>query len=250
MNLNCIAIDDEVSGLETIHDYISYIPQLKLIDKFSCPEKALAFINSISNIDILFLDIEMPNISGMDLLKLVKHKVNSVIFTTAHLKYIIDSYNIEADGFLLKPYSYEKFEKVVKNLFWHKNNKSTPVSQHDDYIFIKIIGKNKRLLKVRFADIVAVEALRNYISIHTVDETIKTHLTISKMKEILAYSTEIIQVHRSFLISSNYIEEVKHNVIRMQGNIKIAYGEKYKDNLLSFIRTRIDIGKIKDYENP
>ncbi|MDQ0966731.1 two-component system LytT family response regulator [Flavobacterium sp. W4I14] len=238
MYISCVAVDDDVNGLEILRDYIPNFPRLKLINQFSCSKKALDFITASKKIDILFLDIEMPGISGLELLKLIRHKINNVIFTTAHLKYIVDSYKMDAEGFLLKPYTYTKFERTIKNLPTNPVPDTPDLFEKRDFFFVKVKGGNKRMLKIKFREVIAIEGLRNYILIHTIDQTIATHLTIIKIKEVLGETKAIIQVHRSFLISLDHITEVRSNIITMQRNIKITYGEKYKNQLLAYCKDK------------
>lgn len=236
MYLTCITVDDDVHGLETLRDFIPNIQKLKLLNEFSCPIKALDFISLSNKIDILFVDIEMPSLSGIDLLEIVKHKFTSVVFTTAHLKYIIDSYELDADGFLLKPFTYTKFERIIKSLPCYLAKKNLNRLESEDYFFVKVKGGNREVIKIKFIDIIAIEGIRNCILIHTPHQSISTYLTIIKIKQILAAIRTIVQVHRSFLISLNHVLEMKNNVITMQRNIKIPIGPKYKDKLFESLK--------------
>jgi len=247
MKLNCIAIDDDDSGLEMIQDYISNIPELQLLKKFTDLEEALTFLRSNPISDILFLDIELHKISALELFAEIKQMVKNVIFVTAHLKYIIDSYNNDVAGFLLKPYSFSKFEKVIKSITASTANHPNISDSEIDSIFIKVKGDKQRWMRIPICDIVAIEALKNYIAISTPEATIQTHLTITNICELLSKVTSVFRVHRSFLVSATYIREVNGNTLLMHRDIKVPLGAKYKDSLMFFLKTNLffDQSKIK-----
>jgi len=238
MPFNCIAIDDDINALEILTDYISHLPNYKLVKCFTDPTKALESIRSTNNIDILFIDIEMLSMSGIELSKVIMHRTKRLVFTATHPQCAIDAYHTGVDGFLLKPYSFSKFNVILNKLFLDNNKENKQLAKMDDFFFVKSKGEKNRIVKVKYDDIIAIESMQNYVSFYTLNKTIVSYLTITKVKEILNHQQAIIQVHRSFLISLRYIEEIETNMIKMYGNLKITLGDKYKDILLSYIKDR------------
>ncbi|WP_443938764.1 LytR/AlgR family response regulator transcription factor [Pedobacter sp. MW01-1-1] len=239
MILNCIAIDDEVSGLEVLSDYLSSSPNFNLCQSFSDPLLALNTIQKSKGFDVIFMDIEMPKMSGIELSKMTRHKTRKLIFTTAHPQYAIDAFDIEADAFLLKPFSLAKLNYTLSKLFETSNSTNDFKSfKTEEYFYIKSKNEKFKLVKIKYDEIIAVESMQNYVSIYTTQKTIVASLNLTRVKELLQNQHSIIQIHRSFLISKKYIEEIENNIVRMKGGLKITIGENYKEVLLSYVRTR------------
>jgi len=238
MKFNCIAVDHDVNALKILSTYISSLPDYKLIKTFTDPIKALHAIRSNSDIDILFMDIEISMMNGIELSKAVKQKTKKLIFTSAHSQYALDAFELEGDDFLLKPYSFSKFVHILDRLFINGLNVQKETKSNDDFFFIKSKQEKFKLVKIRYQDIITVESLQNYISIYTTTKTIVAHLTLTKIKEILKDQEQIIQVHRSFIISKYFIEEIENNMIIMENDLRITMGENYKDEVLLYIKGR------------
>lgn len=240
MPFNCIAIDDDINGIEIIKDYISSLPNYKLIAHFTDPELALEFIRTGKGIDVVFIDIEMPKMNGLELSKLIRHKTKKVIFITGHDQYWLDTYHTEADGFLLKPVYLPRFKSLVEPLFFTDSTEIKETELADDFFFAKSKGQKNQLIKIKYNEVVAVESMRNYVKIYTIDKTIVSHITMAKIKEILSHIKNIVQVHRSFLITLNYIEEMTMNILKMKMNegLKIIVSETYKDVVVNYIKNR------------
>lgn len=246
MILNCVAIDDEPLALELVSKFISQTSFLKLVGRFSNAIEALSFINQ-NEVQLVFLDIQMPDLSGMELARVLDGKKNAentrIIFATAYHQFAIEGYKVEALDYLLKPYSYEEFLNAATKAYQYFERISsapasaTPVSngaeaQAQDYIFLKV---EYNLVKVMLKDIAFVEAYKDYVKVHLLS---KPHpllsLTSLKNMEEMLPKNQFMRVHRSFIIALNHIDSISKNVIQI-GNHSIAVGENYKDVFQDFL---------------
>jgi len=237
MVVKCIAIDDEPLALEIICDYISKVPFLKLEKTFDNAVDSIDYLKS-SRIDLIFLDIQMEALTGIQLLRVLKNKPE-VIFTTAYDTYALEGFELDAADYLLKPFSFERFIKAVDkvyNILSLKKNQgqkedhitiSNPVER---YFFVKTGNK---LQKVFFSDILFIEGQGDYLRINTKSERIMTLQKFISLEELLPQSN-FIRVHKSFMVAIDKIESITRNRIKI-GDELIPIGESYKkkfyDNL-------------------
>jgi DNA-binding LytR/AlgR family response regulator len=236
MKWKCVVIDDELEAIEEITEYIANTPDLKLIESFSSPLDALNFINKNQNIDFVFMDVDMPDLNGIDLSKLIRAKVRRLIFTTSHAKYALNAFEVDADAFLLKPFNYAKFISAISK-FLHNHLSSG--SAEDDYIYDKNKNEDLKLVKVKFEDIVAIESLANYVRIYTNTIKIVTHLKLKEAKEIFGEKNGFMQLHRSFLISKRHINSIEGNTLTMSNGSKFTIGENYRKTINEFLNDKI-----------
>jgi len=234
MKLNCIAVDDDPNNLEVISEYLSKFDNYRLLKTFTDPIKALEFLNQQEKTDYLFMDVEMPQMSGLELSTLIRDKAEYLIFTTAHAQYALDAFDIRADAFLLKPYSFSRFAQVLSGL---SVKRLISIKNPEGFFFIKNRNEKSKLVKIRYDEIIAIESVQNYITIYTPEKTVVAHLTLSKIKDILKPWQCFVQIHRCFIISKHHIEEIDNNLVRMKNNIWITIGENYKNELNHFIGT-------------
>lgn len=234
---SCIVIDDEANAIANMIEYISEMPELKLIKTFTDPAKAMKEILIADKVDIIFMDIDMPVIDGIELSKALRHKVDKLIFTTAHTKYAFDAFELSASAFLLKPITLTKFTATINKLFPSvKENEPAKDTENKDFFFVKNTDGHHKIEKIWFKDVIAIESVLNYIKIHTVNNRILTYQSLSSIKKNLAHKLEFIQVQRSFIISTTYIENLDKNVIALQNGMKITIGDRYKGDLMNFVK--------------
>jgi len=222
----CFAIDDEFSALELLSEYIALTPELKLLKTFTNPLIALTEIGKLKKpVDIVFLDIEMREMNGIELASLIKDKTNKFVFTTGFANYAVDSYELEADGFLLKPISPSKFFNTVKRLFpaYENHNKR----DFNDMVIVKSPDQRNRLLNIRVADIIAVEAQERTTKIHTTREIIRSRSTLSEVLALLPRNRGFIQIHRSFIIAESHIKTLERSYLILSNDLRISIGRKY-----------------------
>jgi len=236
MNLNCWIVDDEPLALNLLESYVNNTPFLKLTGKFSSGKAAMKEMENQTP-DIIFLDIQMPNINGLELAQILDEKTK-IIFTTAFRDYAIDGYKVNAIDYLLKPISYANFLTAAKKaLSWHEtlqsaNNTPENKVQKNDGIFIKA---DHKILHVFYCDILFVEGLKNYVKIYTTKQS-SPIITLMSMKEIEESfpSGDFLRVHRSYIVQKNKIENISKNRITIAGH-KILIGNTYRQNLMDEI---------------
>lgn len=235
--ITCVVVDDESLAIDLLVGYIQRVPFLKLEQTFSNPFKAWERLNQ-GGIDLLFLDINMPGLSGLQLAELQSSSKAKVVFTTAYSDYALDGFNLDAVDYLLKPFSFDRFLKAV--------NKTRPLSlssqatnvgldEIDKYLLIK---SEHRIIKINFEDIHYIEGFKDYVKIHTdQDKPFLTIKSIRSLEEILP--PYFLRIHKSFLISINKIIEIRKFKVKMK-NTYIPVSETYRD---LFKQTVVD-GKI------
>jgi DNA-binding LytR/AlgR family response regulator len=242
MILKCVAIDDEPLALELLSKFISQTAFLKLEGKFSNAIEALGYINQ-NEVQLIFMDIQMPDLSGMELARILDGKKNAdktrIIFCTAYNQFAIEGYKVEALDYLLKPYSYEDFLAAATKAYQYFDRilnapaaKTIETTAQQDFIFLKI---EYQLVKVMLKDITHVEAYKDYVKVHLRSKP-NPLLSLTSMKnmEELLPSEKFMRVHRSFIVALDHIDSVSKNIIQT-GPHQIAVGDNYKDQFLEFL---------------
>jgi len=237
MILKCIAVDDEPLALGLISSFIEKTPFLQLVGSFSSGIKALEAINE-NQIDVVFLDIQMPDLTGIQLAKTLSSLAGDVkprvIFTTAYSNFAIEGYKVDAIDYLLKPFDYAEFlnaaskAKAYTNLL-HQQEVETP---SQDYIFLKV---EYQLVKIALSDIIYIEGLKDYAKVHlkSSERAVLSLATLKSLEEKLP-SSQFMRIHRSFIISLNEIESVHKNAVQI-GHANITIGDQYKDAMKVFL---------------
>ncbi|MEJ7738496.1 MAG: LytTR family DNA-binding domain-containing protein [Chitinophagaceae bacterium] len=227
MTIKCIVTDDEPFARKGLQGYIE---QIDFLDLKGICEDALQLNAMVKQqaVDLLFLDIEMPYITGIDFLKNLPNSPK-VIFTTAYEKYAVQGFELDILDYLLKPISFERFLKATNKAYeYFQGQQSSSVGQ--DYIFVK---SDNKLEKITFTSIVFIEALENYISIQTTDRKILTHLTLTSIREILPASL-FIQPHKSFIVAIDSINSIEGHILHIN-KFKIPISRYQRDVLMERI---------------
>jgi DNA-binding LytR/AlgR family response regulator len=225
MTINCIIIDDEPLARKGLKEYIADTDFLNLIGEFDNALKATELLSK-GPVHLLFLDIQMPKITGLDFFKTLQH-APPVIFTTAYPQYALDGFDLNALDYLVKPISFDRFLKAVlkaKEYYEIRNHNDEAVKgKKEDYFFIKADNK---LVKVFFDEILFVEALQNYVTIHTPDKKYITYLTFKSVEEYLP-ADRFIKTHKSYIVSASKINSIEGNDIRIGSHhVPISRNEK------------------------
>lgn len=236
MKIRCMIVDDEPLAQKVIEKHLSKVPNMTLVK--SCFNAVEAFeVLLKEKIDLIFLDIEMPEITGVDLLKSLKNGPH-VIFTTAHRDFAIDAFELDAVDYLLKPVSFERFFKAITRFFQlrgHDNSEvigQTKISE-DAFLYVRA---DRKVMKIILAEIRYIESLKDYVKIHVADEIIITKEKIGTLEERLP-SDQFIRTHRSFIIASRFIRSFTSETIDIN-DYEIPIGRTYKTSVLSFLKYR------------
>lgn len=246
MTLKCIAVDDEPLALDIIEDYVSKVPFLELVKRTENAIEALQLVQA-GGIDLVFLDIQMPDLTGIQFLKIANNKA-SYILTTAYSQYALESYDLNVSDYLLKPIAFDRFYKAVEKVHnQHKNNADSVVAPVtpapvpvvntiqpvQDFIFVKTEHKIQR---IELDHILYIEGLKDYISIFTKAERVITLQNMKKMEETLP-SSQFIRVHKSYIIALDKIESIERSRITICGKI-IPIGDTYRDEFFRKIENK------------
>ena len=237
--INCLIVDDEQPAIDILAHYISQTPFLHLAASTTNPIEGLQIVNE-QKIDLIFLDIQMPELSGLDFIKAINGKAK-VILTTAYSEFALESYELDVVDYLLKPIRFPRFlqavQKVAKEV--PDPGKEQPVvDAEDDYIFVKTESKGK-LLKINLADIDYIEGMKNYVAIHCGEKKTLVYTSMKELEERLPHKS-FLRVHKSFIIPIAKITGIEGNLLRLKNvGSEILIGENYKADLMEIIRGKM-----------
>lgn len=228
--MNCIIIDDDKLSRRVIEEFINKTESLSLCGSFSTAVEAINFLKQQENIELIFLDIEMPEMSGIDFLDTLKNAPQIIIISSKG-KYAIDAFEYDVTDYLLKPVAYARFYKAVDKVLGRAQRTNLSQASKDE-IFIK---KNSSLVRLKYDDILWVEALENYVIFNTFNDKFTIHFTMKAVEQKLPTS-KFARVHRSFIVNTNSIKEIDDNAIivkTVDGNKSIPIGKSYRDKLMN-----------------
>ncbi len=222
MKISCLIVDDEPLAQDVLEAYVKNTPQLNLVGICNNAIEALEKMK-LNQVDLIFLDIQMPEITGIDFLRTLKDPP-MVIFSTAYQNYAVEGFELNAIDYLLKPFSLERFQKAVKKADELAKLKEEHHQREDEYIFIK---SDQKLQKVHYNDILFIEALADYVKIHTPEKRYITLQTMKNMEEKLP-DKYFKRVHRSFIVSLDKIMSIVGGSVEVSGQ-RIPIGKNYKE---------------------
>ena len=229
MKINCIAIEDEPLALKKIKEFIEQIDYLNLLEGFNNAVDAIGFLKK-NPVDLIFLDIRMKKLSGIQFLESLQIKPK-VIITSAYDEYALKGYELDVADYLLKPFTLERFLKSVDKVY---NQLSVLTGDNsNDYIFVKT---EYRIEKIEIKDILYIQGMKDYLQIHTTDRKIMTLQTFKNLLEILP-QTDFQRVHNSYIVSISKIKNIERNRIRI-GKDLIPISDSYKDKFYGILKER------------
>lgn len=237
--ISCLIVDDEQGAIDILHAFINKTPFLTLVGSTTNPLEALSILQNQS-IDLLFLDIHMPQLSGLDFMRLISGKT-MVILTTAYSEFAVNAFELNALDYLLKPIAFERFLNAAQkalNKTIEPSARWQSAEKADDYIFVKTESKGK-MTKVKFDEIIYIEGLKNYISINTSDDRIITLLNIKDLEERLP-SKHFMRVHKSYIVSIDKIRALDGNQILFK-NLKayVPLGDTYRTAFFEALQEKV-----------
>ncbi|MBX7049785.1 MAG: LytTR family DNA-binding domain-containing protein [Chitinophagales bacterium] len=229
MSYRCLIVDDESLALRLMEDHVSKVPGLEIVGKCRHALEALQVLQR-EEIDILFLDIQMPDLTGVELIKILKHKP-AIILTTAYAEYALEGYQLEVVDYLLKPIALDRFLQAVRKAQeWvdlRKQAPSVPQTTKQDHFFVK---SDYKQVRINYADVTHVEGLREYVSIYAGGKRIVTLETMKNMEQLLP-SDLFMRVHKSYIVNTSRIKSINGNQIEL-GEIRIPLGKVFRTQVL------------------
>lgn len=234
--INCLIVDDEPLARQLLEGYISQLPGLHCLAACQSAVEAFGMLHE-HKVDVMFLDIQMPGITGVNFMRSLKN-APKVIFTTAYSEYAVDAFELEAVDYLLKPITFERFLKAIQKLKPGNDGPIdkaiAPVSQENaGHIFLKV---DRRLIKVDLADIIYIEAYGDYLKVHTTALTYVTYMTFNKIEQLLP-AGDFMRIHRSTMVNTACIRFIEGNFMRV-GDKDLAIGQSYRERLLGSLNQK------------
>ncbi len=245
MILNCIAVDDEPLALGLVTSFIAQTPFLNLVGKFSSAVEALKAVHS-QKIDVIFLDIQMPDLNGIELARVLDNSKGDkprIIFTTAYNQFALEGYKVDALDYLLKPFNYEEFLHAATKalnyaeLVQRSNIPATAAAApeeriEDEYLFLKV---EYQLVRIALSDILYIEGLKDYVKVwlKSQEKPVLSLTSLKSLEEKLP-AKKFMRVHRSFIVSLDKINSITRNALQI-GKVNITVGDQYKDAFSQFL---------------
>ncbi len=238
--INCIIVDDEQHAIDILVHYVKQTPHLELMASFTNPIEALQLLGK-QKIDLVFLDIQMPELSGIDFIKAI-HGKSKVILTTAYSEFALEGYDLYVVDYLMKPIRLPRFlaavQKAVEQITAINEPSTQTETVDDDYIFVKTESKGK-LLKINLADIDYIESMKNYVAIHRGGQKTMVYTSMKELEEHLP-KKQFLRVHKSFIIPISQITGIEGNMLRLKNvTTEILIGENYKAELMEIIKGKM-----------
>lgn len=234
---SCIIIDDDTYAIAGLERYIDLVPSLVLQQAYTDPVKALMELSHAEKIDLILMDIDMPQISGIELSRQLRTKTHKLIFTTAHTQYGYEAFELSADAYLLKPYTLAKFTATIARLFPATAGRSPEPA--NDYFFVKNKDENHKLVKVCYKDVIAVESKQNYVLIHTTAQNIMVYMSLTEVAGILGQIPDFVKYHRSFIINREHISSIAGNTLKMSNALQITVGDNFRKDFLTYLEGKL-----------
>ncbi|MCB2379385.1 LytTR family DNA-binding domain-containing protein [Hymenobacter sp. BT635] len=242
MTLKCIAVDDEPLALGMVAAFIEKTPFLELVGKYSSGVEALRSLHEHPDLDLLFLDIQMPELTGLELARVLDRGQPGagprIIFTTAFNQYALEGYRVDALDYLVKPFSYEEFLRAATKAKAYAELNNAPTSAapaaapEEEFLFLKV---EYELVRVALDDILYVEGLKDYVKVHLRSATrpLLSLMSLKAMEEKLP-ARRFLRIHRSFIVALDKIEAVRRNTVQV-GTATLAVSDQYKEAFMQFM---------------
>ncbi|MBO9672230.1 MAG: response regulator transcription factor [Sphingobacteriaceae bacterium] len=241
-SISCIIIDDDPTAINILQDHIAEMPRLKIHRTFTKPVEALSEISAESNKQLIFLDIDMPAISGLRLADILKPKSHNIIFTTSHPEFALDAFKVRAKHYLLKPFNIGDFAEVVNEVLSEYYDAQSLVRENEEAFFLRTNGERGRLTKVLKKDIIYLQGSNNHVHIYTPTNDYSVYMTIKEMEEKLRENEHFYRVHKSYMINTTFVKEINGHKIDL-GKYEVLMTPQYKEAFMNYIESQTLISK-------
>ena len=238
--ITCIIVDDEQHAIDILVHYVKQTPYINLVGPTTNPLEALQIVNT-QQVDLVFLDVQMPELSGIDFVKAINGKCK-IILTTAYSEFALEGFDLDVVDYLLKPIRLPRFLQAVQkaiNLIKDASAQHAVLeNEEDDYLFVKTESKGK-LLKINLADIDYIEGMKNYVAIYRTGQKTLVYTSLKEMEERLPQK-RFMRVHKSFIIPIGKIIGIEGNILRLQNvQAEVLIGESYKSDLMELVKNKM-----------
>ena len=230
---NVIIVDDEYLARKLLQDYVSKVESLQLVATCSNAFEAMEALTN-NTVDIMLLDIQMPDLTGLELVKSLEKKP-AVIFTTAYSEYAVDAFNLAVVDYLLKPFDFPRFFQAIRKAIGNVQpkaeeapNQAADISKSNDFITVKA---DYKLYKINYDDLLFIEGQHEYVTFHTTQRRITALFALKDLEEMLP-KDRFVRVHKSYIVSFKHIQDLDKSDVTVAGN-KVPVGASYRDELLS-----------------
>lgn len=230
--LRCVIIEDDEINRLTLEHYISLTPSLELVASLTDGAAGLNFFREGHEVDLLFLDVEMPHLSGIELLRVLP-TAPEVIITTAREQFAVDAFELRVTDYLVKPFDYARFSRAVQRAMQRTSSRpatppveAAPAPAASADLFVKV---NNRMVRINFDEVVYVEALSDYVNIITPKHKYIVYTTLKALEARLAPWPNFVRVHRSYLLNTQLIEAIEDNTVHLRGGFYVPVGKSYQD---------------------
>lgn len=235
--ITCYIVDDELHSIQILARYIEQTPGLELQGYSENPLEALETFRGSSYAAITFIDVDMPQLSGIDLSELIRNKT-SVVFATAYDKYAVQAFERDALDYILKPIAYERFLKCINKINLKlRSNTGTEKSSTFDYFFIQYEAKGK-IAKINYNDVICIQGLKNYIEIYTDNTKYTTYLMLRDFEESMPPTT-FTRIHKSTIINLDKIIQIESNIIFLESKLEVVLGATFKDSFYDKLNEKL-----------
>ncbi len=245
MNLRCLIVDDEPLARNLLEQYVAKVPYLELVKTCSSPIEAIDVLQK-QPVDLLFLDVQMPDITGISLLKILPRKP-LVVLTTAYSEYALEGYELDVMDYLLKPITFERFLKAANKAMQRAGEnqpptepppqivvtQAAPAETTQPYLFVK---DGTKLVKIRLADILYIEGVKDYVSIHTSEKRVLTHQTLKSLEAQLP-ENQFVRIHHSYIVGLDWIDSIHKEKVQI-GKALLPISDTYRKAFKDFIEKK------------
>ena len=233
LTIRCLVVDDEPPAREIIRRYIDQVPTLEFAGECANAIQALSILQH-APVDLLFLDIRMPQLNGNDFLKTLKHPPK-VIFTTAHAEYALEGYELDIVDYLMKPIPFDRFLKAVNKAYQLTSTRMDPLTNNEEkksesFVYFRA---DRKMVKVMLYDILYIESMKDYVKVFTSNGTIITKQSISAVEAMLP-EKEFVRSHRSFIVATRHIKSFTSELIEIQ-DMEIPIGKLFRNEVLKVL---------------
>ena len=233
--INCVIVDDDRFAIDTLEDYIKHLPNLQILKTYTNSVKAATELSLMHGRLLVFLDIDMPHYSGLQLAEKLKDKGFQVIFTTAHSDYAIDAFRVRARHYLLKPIGLSEFIDVVTDVIAHTPDWMIEPYENTEALFLRT-GERNKLTRVLKKDIIYIQGAGNYVDVFLEDLRLSTYMTMLEMEALLEKDPRFFRVQKSYIINEGHVQKIDGNTIYLLGHT-VSMSGNYNGKFIDYLNT-------------